>query len=612
MAAKSITKPLVWILMGLLILGLGGFGVTSLTGTLRTIGQVGEADLRVNDYFRSLQREIRAVEAERGEAISFAQADAQGIPQQALSQLIAQAALDHETISMGLSIGDENLRDQILGLQEFRGVDGEFDREAYGYILEQSGLSEGEFEDGIRRDTARSFLQAAILAGVSMPETYTDALITYLGERRDVTWAMLERNDLSVGVPEPSEDDLAAFHEANAAAFTRPETRRIAYAWLTPAMIIDTVEVDEQALRDAYELRSEEFNQPERRLVERLIYPDTAEAEAARARMDSGEATFEDLVAKRGLDLADVDMGDVTREDLEGAGDAVFEALSGVVGPVDTGLGPALFRINAVLAAQETTYEEALPALRDELAADRARRVIEAKVDPIDDLLAGGATVEDLADETDMQTGVIEWNTTVTDGIAGYATFRDAAQSVTADDYPEVEQLDDGGIFAIRLDEVIPPALRPLDEVREAVAAGWQQEKVTALLQEAAAPLAEQLRNGTDFDEAGLEIAGEQEITRQGFLSNAPSDCIDTVFDMEPGEVAVIPGNGRVFILRLDDVAPPDETDPDLERSAQLIRGEAAAGLSQDLFQILSADIMSRAEIELDEGAINAVHANFQ
>ena len=46
-----------------------------------------------------------------------------------------------------------------------------------------------------------------------------------------------------------------------------------------------------------------------------------------------------------------------------------------------------------------------------------------------------------------------------------------AAQSVTADDYPEIEQLDDGGIFAIRLDEVIPPALRPLDEVREAVAA---------------------------------------------------------------------------------------------------------------------------------------------
>lgn len=47
MAAKSITKPLVWILMGLLILGLGGFGVTSLSGTLRTVGTVGEAEISV-------------------------------------------------------------------------------------------------------------------------------------------------------------------------------------------------------------------------------------------------------------------------------------------------------------------------------------------------------------------------------------------------------------------------------------------------------------------------------------------------------------------------------------------------------------------------------------
>ena len=71
MAGKSITKPLVWILMGLLILGLGGFGVTSLSGTLRTVGQVGEADISVTDYFQRLQTEIRAEEASRRESISF-------------------------------------------------------------------------------------------------------------------------------------------------------------------------------------------------------------------------------------------------------------------------------------------------------------------------------------------------------------------------------------------------------------------------------------------------------------------------------------------------------------------------------------------------------------
>ncbi len=78
MAGKSITKTLVWILMGMLILGLGGFGVTNLSGTVRSIGSVGESEIDVNQYARALQTEIRALEAERGGAVSFAQAQQLG------------------------------------------------------------------------------------------------------------------------------------------------------------------------------------------------------------------------------------------------------------------------------------------------------------------------------------------------------------------------------------------------------------------------------------------------------------------------------------------------------------------------------------------------------
>lgn len=612
-AGQGITKTLVWILLGLLILGLAGFGVTNLSGTLRTIGHVGQADIRVNDYFRGLQNEIRAIEAARGESISFAQARDMGVTQRVLGQLVAQAALDHETIEMGLSVGDENLRDQILAIPEFRGLDGEFDREAYGMVLDRVGMSEAEFEDQIRRETARSFLQAAVLSGVTMPPAYADTLVDYIGERRSVTWAILDRADLEVGVPVPDDADLAAYHDENAAAFTRPEVKRITYAWLTPEMILDTVEVDDQALRDAYAARESEFNQPERRLVERLVYPEQAGAEAAKGQLDAGEASFEDLVADRGLELADTDMGDVSQAELEGAGEAVFAASAGdVVGPVETDLGPALFRVNAVLADQETSFEEAEAELRDELAADRARRVIDAQIDTMEDLLAGGATVEDLAKETDMEAGQIDWHPEVSDGIAAYAAFRAEAGRLTSDDYPEIEQLDDGGIFAMRLDEVVPPALRPLEEVRDAVEAGWTAREVTGLLTEQAAPLAEALRGGASFEEAGLEVTGAEEITRQAFLAEAPAAFIDTVFGMAEGEAEVIEGAGRVFVLRLDAIAPPDEADPDIDRVSRMIRDEAASGLAQDLYQVLSNDIRTRAGIELDESAINAVHANFQ
>ena len=208
MAKKGITNTLVWILMGMLILGLGGFGVTNLSGSVRSIGSVGDTDIDVDEYARALQREIRAVEAERGQPVSLAEARDMGVTESVLARLIASAAFDHEAGQIGLSIGDENLRDEIVNMQQFQGVDGSFDREGYRYALDQAGLSESAFEDDIRAETARSFLQASVMAGVTMPEGYMQTLMDYLGEQRSVAWSVLDRGDLQTGLPVPDEDDL--------------------------------------------------------------------------------------------------------------------------------------------------------------------------------------------------------------------------------------------------------------------------------------------------------------------------------------------------------------------------------------------------------------------
>jgi peptidyl-prolyl cis-trans isomerase D len=613
MAAKSITKPLVWILMGLLILGLGGFGVTSLSGTLRTVGSVGEAEISVQDYFQGLQNEIRAEEADRGESISFAQAQQMNIPQRVMGQLTVQGALDHETIVNNISVGDANLADQITSMRQFTGPGGAFDREAYRFALDRMGMNESEFEDDIRREIARSFIQAAVLSGVTMPEIYTDTVLQYLGERRGIEWAVLGREDLEVGLPEPTEEELAAFHSANEAMFTRPEIKRITYAWLTPEMILDTVEVDEQSLRDAYDARRDEFVQPERRLVERLVFSDTEAAQAAMTRLDDGEASFEDLVAERGLELADTDMGTVEAADLGAAADTVFEAApSEVVGPLSTDLGPALFRVNAVLQAQETTFEEAEPELRDILAADRARRVVEGRIDAVDDLLAGGATIEDLGAETAMRVASIDWHPGMSDDIAAYEGFRAAAANLSADDYPEVIELEDDGIFAMRLDETVPPTLQPLDEVRDTVTAAWTQTKINELLREQVAGKVGRLAAGESFEEVALTVDGSEEVTRRGFIEEAPQQFIQTVFGMEAGDVEVINGNGRIFVLKLNTIEDPDAGDGDLQQIDEFLRNETAGGLSQDLFQVLANDIRTRAGVNFDQGALNAVHNNFQ
>jgi len=607
---KGITNTLVWILMGFLILGLGGFGVTNLNGSVDSVGRVGETEIDLQEYARGLQGEISAEAAARRSPVNFPLAQQLGLDQRVLAQLIQSAAFEEETRLMGVSIGDANLAEQIRAIPAFQGLDGTFDRDAYRFALQNSHTTEAEFEAGIRSEAARTLLQGAVLSGVEMPDIFTDNLIRYIGESRAITFAMLDRTALETGLPVPGEEDLVTYHQTHLPDFTTPEVKRITYAWLTPAMVIDTVEVDEQSLREAYEDRAAEYNQPERRLVERLGFASTADAEAALARVEDGEITFDALIEERGLSLTDADMGDVSREDLDGAGEAVFAAgAGGVVGPLETPIGPALFRVNGILQAQNISFEEAEPQLRDELAGDRARRAIDAEIDGMVDLLAGGATLEDLVQETEMELGKIDWHPGMTEGIAAYDNFRQLAEEITEDDFPDIETLEDGSAFAMRLDTIVAPQIQPLDAVRTEVEAGWRAQAIVAALR---APQLSALQTGSTFEELGMTGTTSVDVTRSGFQADAPPEFIETVFGLEDGGVTILDGDERVFVMRLDGIAPPDLQDEQMIRLREALSEDAAASVAQDLYGLLSADIRTRAGVELDQQALNAVHANFQ
>lgn len=608
---NNLSKTAVWILMGLLILGLGGFGATTLTGTIRTVGQVGDKYIDINVYARTLSQEIQAVSAETGSPLTFAQAQAIGLDRAVLSRIVRARALDHETEQMGLSVGDENLRNEILNIPAFRGVDGSFDRDAYAFALEQAGTSEAEFETQLREEVARSLLQGAIMAGTRMPDTYARTLVSFLGETRDFTWTRLGTSDLAAPLPPPTDDTLRSYYEANLGDYELPETKRITYAVLLPDDLIDTIEIDEADLRAEFDARIDQYNQPERRLVERLVYLDAAEAERAAAQLEVRGTTFEALVQERGLALSDIDLGDVSRLELEAAGEAVFNAEVGdVVGPLPSSIGPALFRVNAVLPAQITTFEEARDLIRTDLATDAARRQVGVLAEEFDNMLAAGATLEDLDVETDMQLGSIEWYPALGDGIAAYDDFRDAASALTVDDFPEIVQLGDGGIVAMRLEEVLPPRPAPFEEAKMNVQGNYEAEQTEIGLTAQAEALLPALEAGESFASQALDATTEADIDRSAFIPGTPPAFMTEIFEMEPGEVRIIPSFGSILIVRLDAITPIGDSEEAQAETATL-SDEMGQILATELFNVFNEDVVVRAGPQINQQALDAVHVNF-
>ncbi|MFT4148953.1 MAG: SurA N-terminal domain-containing protein [Paracoccaceae bacterium] len=602
----------VWLLMAFVILGLGGFGVHNFGGGSSAVATVGGKKITANDYARQLQQQLNKLSQQFGQNITLEQARAFGIDRQVLSGLIDLSAQDAEADKVGLSVGDGVVASALQKIPAFQGPTGGFSRETYAFTLRQNKLTEPRFEQQLRDDMSRQLLVGAVKGGFQAPAALTDTLYAWMGERRAVSVLRLGEADLAAPIAAPTDDELKAWYDAHVADYTRPAAKKVAYAVLTPADVQDKVTVDEAAVKALYDQRADQYQVPEKRLVERLVFPDQAAADAAKAKLDAG-TSFEDLVRERGLSLQDTDMGDVAKADLGAAGEAVFALTEpGVAGPVMSDLGPALFRVNAILDAQTTPFDQVKDELTAELRTDAARKEIEGKVEAIDDALAGGATLADLAREQGMRSGSFDYAPGADDNdpIAASQAFRTAADAAQEGDFPEAVTLEDGGVAAIEVQGAVPPTPLAFDKVRDKVAAAWKADALSRALDARAAEIRTAVEGGQRLETFGIVDVTPQ-LPREGTLQGAPEGAMKTVFEMKEGEIRAIEGPGFTALVRVDRVIPAAPEGPDADALRASIKAQIDQGLSDDAMQLWTGALANDAGITIDQQAIDAVNAQF-
>lgn len=611
--ARKTGSVLVWVLLAMIVTGLGSYKISDLGSGTAAIGSVGDRKIDANDYARALRQEVDAMGAQFGTPVPMDTALALGVGEKVVRRLVDQTALDVETDRLGLSVGDQSVAQDITDMRAFQGTAGQFDRATYSAVLKQNNLTEARFEERIRDELSRQLLQGAVSSGFDAPAATVEALAAWAGEKRGFSLLRVTESDLTAPLPDPTEAELKSYYDAHPDSFIQPEAKRITYAALLPEAIMADQPVDEATLKKLYDERIDEFMVPEKRLVERLVYPDQASADAAKARLDGGES-FDALVAERGLRLDDIDLGDVSKAELGAAGDAVFALTEpGVVGPLPSDLGPALFRMNAVLAAQETSFEQAREDLAAEMKVDAARREISDRMEGVDDLLAGGATLEDLAKEPGFEVKTIDYvaDAEAPEGIAAYPDFRAAADKVAEGDYPEAMALKEGGLFALRLDEIVPAAPLPFDKARADVETAWRAEALAKALAARAAEIKAAIDGGAAIGSQGI-VDVTAAIGRDGTVEGAPDTLVPDLFKMAEGTVAVIDQPGFVGVVQLDRIQPLFDQPDAAEELRANIAAQFEQAIAQDAIGLFAQGLANDSGWKLDQNVISAVHAQFQ
>ena len=615
---KSGSNPLVFGILAILIVGLIGFGGRVGTGVSASgVAAVGSQSITTDDYVRAMQNELQSISQQFGQQITLDQALSFGIDQIVMKKLVGAAALDSKARELGISIGDANVRDNLTRTQAFQGITGKFDNDAYKFALERLNMTPAEYETTIRKAIARDLIRNGISAGSVMPASAAATLLAYSGEKRTFEWITLQAADLPVAVAEPTAAQAQAYFDAHNDKFMSPETRDITYLALRPSDLTDQITVTDEQVKEEYAARIDEFNIPETRAVERLAFATEADAIAALERITKGTATFEMLVSERDLQLQDLDLGIIKRKDLDPEAQAVvFDPTNpGIYGPAVTLLGPALFRVNGIFSAQSTSLEQATAQLKNELALADAANMLADEAVNLDDLLAGGATLEEIAAQTNFKLASIAWYETLAEGIAADPAFQtDAAEAVAGEDRDPINLID-GGVAVLRLDGITAPALLPFADVSAQATAALAVETETAKIAEYAATVKSALTANKTLaqlaGETGLAMQPAEPVVRASTIADAPATLIDALFNLASGETAIVVGPGRADLVQLNAIA---FFDPDAEENKALVaeaNRQLAEQIGNDLFAVFAIQAQQEAGVSINAPVVQALLDRF-
>ncbi len=602
----SVSKIFVWILLGFLFVGLIGFGTGNLSGNVKTIGKIGETEISVNQYVRALQAELRNTSQQFGQQLTLQQLQAFGIQQRVLARLVTDKLLENEASKLSISVDDKTVRNSIISLNAFKGPDGNFDQDAYNFTLENAGYTSKEFEEEIRAEKARNILSQSILAGNLTNKFQSQILASYLLQERSFNIQILTPERVGLSVTDPNSEQLESFLKTNIDKYTVPESKSITYAVLQPQMLIDKVKSSDTILRKLYNEQQQRYNKPEKRTLDRLSFLTLDEANSVMANLKESLTDLDTLISDRNLSDEDVFYGTFTKEQLLDDNEQVFAGKAGeVVGPVKTDLGPVIYRIKEIEPAEITSFEDAKPDLEIEYKLSESVKMIAGKIEDSQNLLAAGGTLEELQKELGFRVENILFNSEANIPILENKIFFDTAQITTVNNFPEIEELPNGGLFAMRVDEIVEARKMEINEIRTELVNAWQKQEIQNKLDKIA-------ENMLDKKQYIGKILNFNKITRDESLPDLPASIVEEGFKLAIGEGIVISGDGESFILQLKNISNADLSSDTAKLLVSQVNNQLNNSLSADLFESFANMARMNSKLDLNEQALNAVHSSFQ
>jgi len=545
-----------------------------------------------------------------------------------LQQLITQEAMVAEAVRRGLTVTDGELREHIVRIPGFQ-ENGQFiGWTRYRQMLQgaRPPLSPAEFETEVRNSVLSQKLQAAVTGWLHVSEADVETEYRQRHEQVQLDLAVFNAVDFEDQV-EVSDEDLRAEYDANPDAYRVPEQRRVRYASIDAIAMRDTIGVTTQEVQARYNENIGTYSQPEQVRASHILFQTDGEnddavreaAEAVLVRARAGEDFAElarefsdDTSAESGGDLGYFGRGAMVPE---------FELSAWALEPgeisdlVETPYGFHIIQLVDKQAATTRTIDEVRPQIEDQIKAEEAQTEATRIAEEIAAAVDTPADLEREAEERGLTLGDSGLFTS-DEPLGGLGYAPNVAAEAFAMEVDEVSDqiVTSQGYAIIALDEVVPAATPPFDDVVDQVRQSIVSTRALDIAREQAGALSED--PGTDFAAAvereGATLRSTELITRGSTLPEIGiNPRIDRVaFDMEVGATSQpIETDAAVVVVHVQD---RENIDPDaLEAERETLRAELTQARRERFFQAYLSDAMDRMTIAYNDETVDRLLASY-
>ncbi|MGX9418238.1 peptidylprolyl isomerase [Vibrio sp. WJH972] len=577
------------VILGLIMVSFvfAGVGNYLVGGGNNSAAEVAGVKISLNEFEQAYQNERSRMQSQLGDYFSNLLADPSYVAsfrRSILDRMVNDVLLEEHAKTLGLSISDDQVRKAILEMPSFQS-DGKFDQEIYQAALRRAGYSADSFAAYLRSDLLRQQLVGAVeeTEFALLSEAQAQGLL--LSQTRTIKTVAIKQNSFAEKVT-ISDEEVESYYNTHPQEFTRPEQFKLAYLLLSAEGLKQTIEVTDEEANLYYEEHIEQYSTKAQRRVSHILIQgdDQSVADAVLAKVNQG-ADFAELAASESQDPGSKDSGGDLGWIEKGVMDADFESaafalanVGDVSGVVKSNFGYHIIKLLEDKPAQakplSDVKDEVIALVKDQKAVDtfyELQTELEKVAFEFPDSLEESAKVTGAGV---VQTDFVSINTLPAE-LSSNAV-------VEAINHPEVKedqlnsnviQLAPESVVVVRVDELRPETVLPIEEVKSTVESELTASKAEAAAKAFADKILAQLKDGNQEGLAENELSfGEEEVIDRNSPLAEAIYALKKPIDGEHVYAQATSPEGEILLVELLDVNAENNDELNEQLMGQLER----------------------------------------